>query len=313
MSSRKSRVLLAVVAGLCFPATLLAAEGKAAPAKQSAKQSSKPTAKRSAKPAAKTAKLTARQIVEKHLAARGGLRAWEGVQSMAWNGKMEVGYGDSVARSAKFLSTATAKGRAARQQAAAEAAKAEPRKQVQLPFVAEMKRPTKSRIEIEFAGKTAVQVYDGTSGWMLRPFLNRDDWQPFSAEQAKAQGTWEFDGPLLDAAAKGTKVELVSVEPVEGRDAYKLKLTHKDGAVQHVWIDAKSFLDVKVEGAPRRMDGKMRTVWVTQRDFRPVKGLMVPFVLETAIDGSPDTHKVLIDKVALNPQLDDARFTKPKA
>ncbi len=309
MSSRKGRVLLAVVAGLCIPATLLAAEGKAAPAKTAAKQSSKPTARQSAKPAAK---LTARQIVERHLAARGGLRAWQGVQSMVWNGKMDVGYGDSVTRSQRFLSSATARRGRARQLAAAEA-KEEPRKQIQVPFLAEMKRPTKSRIEIEFAGKTAVQVYDGTSGWMLRPFLNRDDWQPFNAEQAKSQETWEFDGPLLDAAAKGTKVELASVEPVEGRDAYKLKLTRKDGTVQHVWIDAQSFLDVKVEGAPRRMDGKMRTVWVTQRDFRPVKGLMVPFVLETAVDGSTDTHKVVIDKVALNPQLDDARFTKPKA
>jgi hypothetical protein len=83
--------------------------------------------------------------------------------------------------------------------------------------------------------------------------------------------------------------------------------------VQHVWIDAKTFLDVKVEGTPRRMNGKMRTVWVTQRDFRSVQGLRVPFVLETAVDGYADTHKMIVDKVALNPKLDDARFMKPKA
>jgi len=61
------------------------------------------------------------------------------------------------------------------------------------------------------------------------------------------------------------------------------------------------------------MDGKMRTVWVTQRDFRSVQGLKVPFVLETAVDGYADTHKMIIDKVALNPQLGDARFVKPEA
>ncbi len=116
----------------------------------------------------------------------------------------------------------------------------------------------------------------------------------------------------MDQAARGTKVEFVSVERVEGRDAYKLKLTHKGGDVQHVWIDAKSFLDVKVEGTPRRMDGKLRTVWVIQRDFRPVHGLMVPFVLETAVDGNAETHKAIIEKVALNPPLDDARFARPK-
>jgi outer membrane lipoprotein-sorting protein len=285
-------VLLGVLVGLWIPATALAVAGKAKPAK-----------------------LTARQIVQKHVAARGGLAAWHGVQSMAWNGKMELGYGDSAARSARYVSNAMArKGKGPRTPPPGGEANAEAQKQVQVPFLLEMKRPEKSRIEIEFAGKTAVQVYDGNSGWLLRPYLNRDDWEPFTPEQARSQrGKWDLDGPLIDYAAKGTKVELVGVEPIDGRDAYKLKLTHRNGEVQHVWIDAKSFLDVKVEGAPRQMDGKMRTVWVTQRDFRSVKGLMVPFVLETRVDGYADMHRMTIEKVALNPKLDDARFVKPKA
>ena len=291
MGWNKSRVLSGLLVGLCFPLAVLAADQKRGPAK-----------------------LTAKQIVQKHVAARGGLKAWRDVQSMMWKGKMDVGYGDSVARSSRYVSSAMArKGKRPRIPPPAEG-QHDAQKQVQVPFVLEMKRPTKSRIEIEFAGETAVQVYDGTNGWLLRPYLNRDDWEPFTPEQARSQqGKWDLDGPLIDSAAKGTKVELVSVERVEGRDAYKLKLTHKSGEVQHVWIDAKTFLDVKIEGTPRRMDGKMRTVWVTQRDFRSVQGLRVPFVLETAVDGYADTHKMIVDKVALNPKLDDARFMKPKA
>ncbi|HEV3018352.1 MAG TPA: outer membrane lipoprotein-sorting protein, partial [Burkholderiaceae bacterium] len=102
-------------------------------------------------------------------------------------------------------------------------------------------------------------------------------------------------------------------EAVEGHDAYKLKLTMKSGKVQHVWIDTQTFLDVKIDGIPRRMDGRMHNVYVYQRDFRSVQGLMMPFVLETAVDGYPDTHKMLIEKIAVNPKLDDARFTKPHA
>ncbi|HEX9031738.1 MAG TPA: hypothetical protein VF834_07805 [Streptosporangiaceae bacterium] len=291
MRSRERRVLLGVLVSLWTPLASLAADGKAAPVR-----------------------LTARQIVERHVAARGGLQAWRAIQSMAWNGKMEVGRTDSAARSERYVSSAMVrKGKGARTPPPVEG-KDDAQRQVKVPFVLEMKRPASSRIEIEFAGKTAVQVFDGTKGWLLRPYLNRDDWEPFTAEQARSQqGKWELDGPLLDYAAKGTKVELVSVERVDGRDAYKLRLTHGSGEVQHVWIDAKTFLDVKIEGTPRRMDGKMRSVWVTQRDFRSVKGVMVPFVLETAVDGYPDTHKMTIEKVALNPRLDDARFVKPKA
>ena len=292
MRLSRGRVFLGALVSLCLPVALLAATSKKGPAK-----------------------LTATQIVQKHVAARGGLQAWHGVQSMVWNGKMDVGYADSVARTALYVSGAMArKGKGARKPPPVVEGRDATQKQMQVPFVLEMMRPAKSRIEIEFAGKTAVQVYDGTNGWLLRPFLNRDDWEPFTQEQSKSQvGKWDLDGPLIDYAAKGTKLELVSVEPVEGHDAYKLKLTHKSGEVQNVWIDAKSFLDVKVEGTPRRMDGKMRTVWVTQRDFRSVQGLMVPFVLETAVDGYAETHKMTIDKVALNPRLDDARFVKPKA
>jgi hypothetical protein len=70
---------------------------------------------------------------------------------------------------------------------------------------------------------------------------------------------------------------------------------------------------VKIEGAPRRMDGAMHKVWVYQRDFRTVQGVKMPFVLETAIDGYPDTHKMTIEKVGLNPALDDSRFARPKS
>jgi hypothetical protein len=259
------------------------------------------------------AKLSAAQIVEKNLAARGGLGAWRGLQTLSLSGKMDVGGGDSVARSVNFvrndMPSVRKKPTGGTQTSNAPAA---PVQQVQVPFTLEVKRPRQSRLEIVFAGKTAVQVYDGTNGWKVRPYLNRDDVEPFSPEELKVQGQAPgIDGPLVDYAAKGTKVEFAGVEPVEGHDAYKLKLTLKDGTVQHIWIDAQSFLDVRVEGTPRRMDGVMRTVWIYQRDFRSVQGIMLPFLLETAVDGYRDTHKMIIEKAEVNPKLADGRFAKP--
>lgn len=257
------------------------------------------------------AKLTADQIVAKYVAARGGQNTWHAVQTMSWSGKMDAGTGDSTSKSAQFAEEATAP-KSRRAIASRAPDKVETPKQVQLPFVVDMKRPSQSRVEIVFAGKTAVQVYDGKNGWKVRPYLNRNDVEPFTKEELKASvDTWQIDGPLLGAAARGTKVELEAVEPVEGKEAYRLKLTASSGNVQHIWIDAQSFLDVKVEGTPRRMDGKMRTVWIYQRDFRPEQGVIVPHVLETAVDGYHDTHKMIIEKVAVNPALNDTLFTKP--
>ena len=295
MTSKKNTAswFLAALAGLCVPAALLAAESK---------------------PAA-VPRLSTQEIVDKYVTARGGLPAWHALQSISYSGKMQVGYGNSAARSAQYVSSAALSLKAQERKIRQQIAEAKPEAaQVQLPFVLEMKRPNKSRVEIEFEGKTAVQVYDGQSGWLMRPYLNRDDWEPFSPEQAQMQAAEPgLDGLLLDSASQGAKVDFESVEPVEGHPAYKLKLTLKSGEVRHVWIDTKSCLDVKIEGTPRRMDGRIHTVWVYQRDFRSVQGVTVPFVLETAVDGYPDRHQMVIEKVALNPKLDDAVFAKPKA
>jgi outer membrane lipoprotein-sorting protein len=286
----KATVLLGLLSCLCFLRAPLAAESKPA-----------------------SANLSAAQIVEKHVAARGGLQAWRGLQTLSVTGKMDAGAGDSALRSdriARLGVGATVKH--APPGATAPADKAGP-KQVQLPFTLEMKRPRKSRLELQFAGKTAVQVFDGTNGWKVRPFLNRNDVDPFTAEELKSEVDQpDMEGPLVDYAAKGTKVALAGVEPVNGHNAYKLKLTTKSGKVQHIWIDTQSFLDVKVQGAPRRFDGRMRDVWVYQRDFKTVGGLNIPHEYETAVDGVPQTHKMYFESVKVNTTLDDARFTKPQ-
>jgi outer membrane lipoprotein-sorting protein len=287
----KAPFLMSILLSVSLAHALAAAESKVAPAG-----------------------LSAAQIADKHVAARGGLQAWRAVQTLSVSGKLDAGSGDSVERSARLAREGMgARVKRAERAAAADSVKAAAAQQVQLPFRLEMKRPRKSRLEIDFAGKTAVQVYDGQNGWKLRPYLNRDDVEPFSEDEAKSEATKaDLEGSLIDYAAKGTQVALEGMDPVEGHPAYKLKLTMKNGDVQHIWIDAQSFLDVKVEGVPRRMDGKMRSVWIYQREFRSVQGLTVPYLYETAVESDPHTHRMVIESVAVNRTLDDARFAKPQ-
>jgi hypothetical protein len=198
------------------------------------------------------------------------------------------------------------------------------KEEAQLPFVMDMERPRKLRLEIQFAGKTAVQVYDGANGWKLRPYLNRLDVEPYTADELKlAAMQSELDGPLVDLAAKGSTVELAGMEKVENQDTYNLKVKLKDGRTTHVWVDAKTFLEAKVEGQPRRLDGKMHPVEVYYRDYRAVNGLQIPFVLETHVlpaetgaAGAREQHypaeKIAIEKIVVNPKLDASLFTKPQ-
>lgn len=139
------------------------------------------------------AKLSAADIVEKNVAARGGLQAWRAVQTMSLEGKLGAG-GNQRAT----LAAPTPGGKPG-----AQALAARPAEEVQLPFVMELKRPRKMRFELQFNGQTAIQVFDGANGWKLRPFLNRREVEPYTADEMKiASMQADLDGPLMDYAAK---------------------------------------------------------------------------------------------------------------
>jgi hypothetical protein len=218
------------------------------------------------------------EIVERNVAARGGLTAWRGVTSLTLSGEMDAG-GTQDTR---------------------------------LPFVMSMKRPQKNRLELKVQDQTALQVWDGKQGWKVRPFLERNEVERYTpAEARSAAAAAELDGPLVDFERKGTRVELAGTEVVDGRNTYRLTLTPKGGEPLHLWIDAKSFLEAKIEGEPRRIDGRMHKVAVLYRDFRPVGGLQIPHTLETVVEAVAGSHKLVIQKVKVNPPLDDTLFSKP--
>jgi outer membrane lipoprotein-sorting protein len=181
-----------------------------------------------------------------------------------------------------------------------------------LPFVLKEKRSRKSRLEIVFADKTSVQVYDGAQGWKVRPFLNRNEVENYTAAEIKsAADEQELDGPLVDYAAKGTRIALAGTEAVEGHPAYKLKLTFKTGDTRNLWIDAGSFLELKMDGEPRKLDGRMHNVTVYFRDYKTEHGLTIARLQETAVDGTKQTNKMTISRVSVNDAIDDAQFQKP--
>lgn len=258
-------------------------------------------------------KLTADAIVDRNVAARGGLQAWRRVQTLSYAGKMAAGGNQRTALPVSVPGRSTGP----------QTMPVRPKDEVQLPFVMDLKRGGKMRLELQFNGETAVQVYDGTNGWKLRPFLNRHVVEPFTAEEAKlASMKTDLDGPLVDYAAKGSKVELSGMEKVDGRDTYKLKLTDKNRISSSVWLDAQTFLETKMSGQPRRLDGIYHPVEIYFRDYRSVNGVQIPFVLETKIlsasqgaqrpIGIPFPSEItMIEKAAVNPNFEEALFSKP--
>ena len=253
----------------------------------------------------------ARRIADRNAEARGGLEAWRGVQTLSMSGKLDAGTRRDPLKLARSYQARNAPGRAgsARKRAIGLGLAAE--KPVQLPFVMELARPHKSRLEIQFQGDTAVQVYDGEDGWKLRPFLGRREVEPYSPEELRnAAQQDQLDGILIDYGRKGNRLALVNTEKVEGRDTYKIKVTLANGSVRNVWVDKATGLEAKIDGT-RHLDGKPHPVSTYFHDYRKVDGRVIPHELETVVDGVKGSEKIVIEKVAINPPLASARFEMP--
>jgi hypothetical protein len=221
----------------------------------------------------------AQEIIEKNIAARGGLAAWRDVKSLTFEGTLDAGGKPSH----------------------------------ELPFVLREKRPRKNRMEIIFKEQTAIQIYDGSQGWKVRPFLNRNEVEPFTPAEAKiAAAADELDGPLVDSSSKGVQVALVGTEPVDGHPAYKLRLTMRDGRKRHLWIDTTSFLEVKREGEPRKLDNHMHSVFLVSKEYRMEHGLNIPHLQETIVQGVKEPYRMTITRVSVNDKVDDALFQRPQ-
>ncbi len=255
--------------------------------------------------------LDAAQIVARNQTARGGESAWRKIDGMAFIGKMDAArprpaLGGTI--DAPLPDAAIRHKRGSGESAANRGAKAEA---VQLPYRLELKRPHKTRLEIDVQGQAAVQVYDGKEGWKLRPFLGQSTPEPFSPEELKlAANEPGLDGLLINSAANGTRVFVEGQEAVEGHPSYRLKLQLKNGDVRHVWIDAGTFLEIRVDGI-RKFDGRPRTTYTYFRDYRIVDGVRVPYLLETTIDGQHTVDKLVIEKIVINPELPDSQFSRP--
>jgi hypothetical protein len=182
------------------------------------------------------------------------------------------------------------------------------------PFLAEFKRPGKMHNEVTIQNKTVVRSFNGKdAGWVTNPFVGKDTPEAMSADEVKdAVNEADFDGPLVDAKAKGNTIELAGTEKVEGRDAYMLKVTHKDGQVSSYSFDTKTFLLVKWSGADV-VNGEAVTRETFFHDYRDVEGLKFAFELVSNTPGTEVTQRIVVDKIELDPQIDEGHFGKPQA
>jgi outer membrane lipoprotein-sorting protein len=182
---------------------------------------------------------------------------------------------------------------------------------MEAPFVMTLKRPNEMRMEFTLQGMTGVQAYDGKSAWSVMPFMGKKDPEAMSADDTKMVAEQsDFDGPLVDYKEKGNTVELVGREQVEGVNAYKLKVTRKDGDIRYIYLDPDAYLEIKTE-ATRMIHGTQMDVETTIGDYKDVGGVMMAHSIESGPKGGTQRQKMTVEKYEPNIDIPETSFAMP--
>ncbi len=178
-------------------------------------------------------------------------------------------------------------------------------------FRQENKRADKVREEFIIQGLAQVQAYDGKTGWQISPFGGRKDPELLSQDDLKSLVVdADIDGPLMDYKEKGHKAELVGHDSVEGTDCFKIKLSMKNGDVRYYYLDADSFLELKVE-IQTTIRGALQESELYYGDYEQVNGIYYPFAVEQAQKCSASRAQITVEKIEQNVPLEDAHFSMP--
>ena len=179
------------------------------------------------------------------------------------------------------------------------------------PILEENKRPNMVRQDFTIQGLTGTTAYDGKVGWKVQPWEGKKDPESLEEEEMKSiVEDSDFDGPLVNYREKGNKIEYLGMEPVDGTDAYKLKVTLASGDSRIYYMDTDYYVPIKIE-IKRMVRGAEREYEIAVGDYKEVSGWYQPFSVETNVKGSQNKSKVEYDKIEANVPIDNARFAKP--
>jgi hypothetical protein len=176
----------------------------------------------------------------------------------------------------------------------------------------ENSRPNLVRETFTLQGMTAVQAYDGTTGWQIQPFGGKKDPELMGEDDLRdLLLDADIDGPLVDYKAKGNTVEYLGHDVVDGDDALRLKVTLKNGDIVYYFLDPDTYLEIRKE-TQEFIRGSVKENASEMGAYKPVAGVMYPYTVSSGPKNDPTSWQTItVNKVAVNVPLDDADFAVP--
>jgi hypothetical protein len=216
---------------------------------------------------------TADEVIAKHIEAIGGKENWKKVNSVKMEATMTV-QGTEVAVSSTILHN---KG---------------------------------SRQDISVMGMTGYTIVTPTEGWSYMPFQGQTQAEALTPEKLKeSQDQIDAQNTLIDYKDKGHSVELLGKEEVDGTECIKLKLTHKSGKVETMFIDPKTYYIIKSKSKESANGQEFETETTFSNYKKLPEGIVVAMSVVIPL-GPGMSAEMTINKFNINSEVDETIFKK---
>jgi len=188
---------------------------------------------------------TADEIINKHMAAIGGIDNWKKIKSVKMNGSVNAGGTELPVT----ITTVAGKGQ---------------------------------RMEFAINGMTNYTIITPSKGWMYFPVQGQTKPEAMPEEAVKeSQDQLDIQGPLVDYKAKGNKVTYVGKDDVEGTDCYKLKVVYATGKEETMYIDASNYYHIRSVDKVKANGKEMEQTVNYSNDQKLPEGIVYPMTIES--------------------------------
>jgi hypothetical protein len=159
----------------------------------------------------------------------------------------------------------------------------------------------------------SIKAVNGPATWELSPGAGIARPEAMTAEEvSRFRNLADPQGPLVDAQAKGNKVEVVGKLSWQKSQIYKLKVTFPDERVNYFYLDARSFLPVRVVSTLYLPQvGKEVPVEHIYEDYRDVGGVKWPFTEKANAPEGRVTQVTSWKSIEVNTPVNEAAFKSP--
>ena len=171
-----------------------------------------------------------------------------------------------------------------------------------LTFTTYRQKPNKFAMVIKMGSMVVQkQIFDGKRGKSISMQGNKE----IEGEDLKAMARKADMLHMVKMFDEGYKFELIGIENIDGKDAYKVKVTDPEGNVSTEFFDVDSHLKLKEITVQETEQGTF-TIEATYSDYRDVKGKLYPF--KTHQSFGPQSFDLEIKSVEINTKISPDTF-----